>query len=208
MTDTDSWHLQNFTPNEVKSLRSIFNYFKEIEEDVSASIVCLAVIHALARNPKERSCFLRAIEESQSSASETSKPTSFLSVIDHGRALFNREIGNNCEEELTLQQYHLLRLVHSYHRKCRTEGKYTLAQEFMHHEQRLRRDVETRQIDAVKSKQNDDRHRLAMAHNRQVEEYQQCEYFKDETVLVIIRSSHQNRTRFNCKSMGKIPERI
>ncbi len=190
--------LQNFTPNEVRSLRSIFKYFKEIEEDVSASVVCLAVIHALARNPKERSCFLRAIKECQASSSETSKPA-FLSVIDDGRALFKREVGNNCEEELTLQQYHLFRLVHSYHRKCSAEGNYILAHEFMRHEQRLRKDLEARQIDALKCKHNDDRHQLAMAHSRQVEEYQQCEYFKIETVLVIIHSSHQNRT--NCKQL-------
>lgn len=162
--------MQNLTLNEVRSLRSIFNYFREVDEDASSSVICLAIIHALARNHMERSCMLRAIEDSASS-----KPASFLSIIDHGRTLFKSEVGENCEDELISQQYHLLRLVHNYHQKSRREGRYLLAQEFVEHGLRLRKDVEDRQIDLLRCKQNSDRHQLAMAHSRQETEFQQCE---------------------------------
>lgn len=114
---------------------------------------------------------ISAIEDCQASVSETSKPASFLSIIDHGRALFKAE-AEDCGNDMT---YHFLRLIHSYHRKCSKEGRYILAQEFMEHELRLRKDEDDRQVEQVKSKQCNDRQQLAMAHTRQAEEFQQCE---------------------------------
>ena len=163
--------LTNLTQNEVKALRSIFDYFREVDEDASPSVICLAIIHALARSQKERSCLLRAVDF----VSENPMKASFLSIIDHGRALFKGEVGANCDGELLSQQYHFLCLVHSYHQKCSKEGRYLLAQEFMDHEQRIRKDVETQQIDVIKRKHISDRHRLVVAHDRQVVAFQHCE---------------------------------
>lgn len=190
-----------------RALRSIFNYYREVDEDASASVICLAIIHDLGRNHHERSCMIRAIEDCQVSVSETSKPASFLSIIDHGRALFKAEAKECGNDDMT---YHFLRLVHSYHRKCSKEGKYLLAQEFMEHELRLRKDEEDRQVEQVKSKHSHDRQQLAMAHTRQAEEFQQCECPELSKFCWIMLPPPQHITNFNAKyhSLGCILERL
>ena len=87
----------------------------------------------------------RALEESLSSpAYEQSTPTSFLSILDHCRKLVS-ESDDKGEREECGKKYHFLRLVQEFQHRCESEGKYLIAQQFMEHELRLRKEEELRQ---------------------------------------------------------------
>ena len=84
-----------FTLNETKALRSLFNYYKDDDEDASTSVICLAIINDLGRTHLERSCMRRAVEELSSSIdNQTPKTISFLTILDHGRKLIINETSN------------------------------------------------------------------------------------------------------------------
>lgn len=138
---------------------------------------------------------LHAIKE----FSESTKPVSFLSIIDHGRALFNTEAGHCEKEDLMIgHEHHFLKLIHDFHLQCRKEGKYILAEEFMEHEQRLIKDEEIRKINLVKCKHSEDRQQLAIEHDRQEGEFQRCEYYvyQDVVVMEVVNQSHLRSLTF------------
>jgi hypothetical protein len=125
----------------------------------------------------------RAIEEFQalSSAyvySSSSKSISFLTILDRGRKLLIDEAADKCRKEglMVSLRYHFLRLLHDFQKRCNEEGKYLLAKEFMEHELCLRKDEEARQIEVLTRKHGQDRERLAMDHDTQFGEYQECMY--------------------------------
>jgi hypothetical protein len=125
----------------------------------------------------------RAIDEFQalSSASvysSSSKSISFLTILDRGRKLLIDEAPDKCRKEglMVSLWYHFLRLLHDFQNRCNEEGKYLLAKEFMEHELCLRKDEEARQIEVLTRKHGQDRERLAMDHEKQFGEYQECMY--------------------------------
>ena len=165
-----------FTLNETKALRSLFNYYKDDDEDASTSVICLAIINDLGRTHLERSCMRRAVEELLSSSidDETPKTISFLTILDHGRKLIINETSDESKnsEDLTSLRYHLLRLLRDYQERCNAQGKYLLAKEFMEAELSLRKEEEERQINLLRRKHDNDRTRLVMAHKQQFREYE------------------------------------
>ena len=172
---TSLLQLEYFTLNEMKALRSFFNYYKDDDEDASTSVICLAIINDLGRTHLERSCMRKAVEELSSSIeNQTPKSVSFLTIMDHGRKLIINETNesNKKEDLLTSLRYHLLHLLHDYQERCNAEGKYLLAKEFMEAEHSLRKEEEERQINLLRQKHNHDRTRLVDAHEKQYLEYE------------------------------------
>ena len=167
--------LEYFTLNETKALRSLFNYYKDDDEDASTSVICLAIINDLGRTHLERSCMRRAVEELSSSIdNQTPKTISFLTILDHGRKLIINETSDESSktEDLKSLRYHLLRLLRDYRERCNAEGKYLLAKEFMEAEFSLRKEEEERQINLLRQKHDNDRMRLVDAHEKQYLEYE------------------------------------
>ena len=118
---TSLLQLEYFTLNEKKALRSLFNYYKDDDEDASTSVICLAIINDLGRTHLERSCMRRAVEESTSSIDDqTPKTISFLTILDHGRKLIINETSDesNKTEDRKSLRYHLLRLLRDYQERC------------------------------------------------------------------------------------------
>ena len=129
----------------------------------------------------------RAIEKFHQSSSQepqTSKSTSFLYILDHGRKLASEARESREDEDLVSQKYHFLRLLHGMQEICNTEGKYLLAKDFVEHELRLRKEEEERQIKTLKQQHNHDRNKIVSAHEKQMEEFRESEFFSFSLISI------------------------
>ena len=173
-----------------RALWSIYNYYRDDDDESSTSVICLAIINELGRDHNERSYMKRAIEEfhqaSQeavdpppvTAASKPSKSTYFLFILDYVRKLLLEAQENREEDNLMSHKYHFLRLLHEYQRRCNVEGKYLLAKEFAEHELCLLKEEKERGLgaDMVKQKHNHDKNKIVAAHAKQMEEFRESEY--------------------------------
>ena len=111
-----------------------------------AQIYC--IVNELGRNDEEITRMKNAIHELHQSKDADNTPIgcislqAFLNIVDQGR-----------DSPIGIHNFHFIRIIAEYERRCEYEGKYLLAKEFMDHRSSLQRNEETRQLAIIKTKQ-------------------------------------------------------
>jgi glycerol-3-phosphate cytidylyltransferase-like family protein len=92
------------------------------------------------------------------------------------------------------QNFHLMRVLGTFHKQCELEGKYLRAKEFSDHYKCLVKEEESRLLEIIKKKQSDDRRKLLNAHEHQMIEF--CRNW-EKFMSAFEQKSHQYITELN-----------